>query len=319
MGILTTSPSIGKTLTGRRKPPVKVRIKRFFEPLPFLLPYLAVFSVFFVIPFFYGILISFFNWNLFFPEQTTLAGFDNYYKILFDTDSIYYTYFWTGLKNTLIFVAISVPLLIAVPLIFAILIDLEPPGYRVFRTVLFMPTVFSISAVILVWKWQFYNNGGFINSVLVELGFSEIPFLIQQPWAWISILIVTIWWTMGTNMVIFGAGLKNIDKAQYEAASIDGASYVQTLRYITVPSLGPQMFIVALTTMLASFNIYGQPDLLTNGGPNFTTTVLMMRIRGLAYGTNARPGVATAMAIMMGLIMIVVSVIQAKYLRKRSE
>ncbi|OHE42033.1 MAG: hypothetical protein A2Y16_00120 [Tenericutes bacterium GWF2_57_13] len=298
------------------------RIKRFLrrlEPAAYLSPYLAAFSLFFVIPFFYGIMISFFDWNLFFPEQTVYVGFDNYYEILFDAGSIFHRYFWQGLGNTALFVVLSVPLLIAIPLFFAILIDLEPPGYRFFRTLLFLPTILSISAVILIWKWQFYNNGGFLNSLLVKLGFAEIPFLIAQPWAWIAILIVTVWWTMGTNMVIFGAGLKNIDKSLYEAAAIDGATYAQTLRHVTVPLLAPQMFIVALTTMIASFNIYGQPDLLTSGGPQFSTTVLMMRIRGLAFGANADPGVATAMAILMGFIMIVVSVVQARYLRKRGE
>lgn len=295
------------------------RWKNRLESIPFLAPYLVLFALFFVIPFFYGILISFFDWNLFVPADTRYVGLDNYIRILFQSDSIYYTYFWQGLKNTVLFVGISVPLLIAVPLSLAILIDLEPPFYKVFRTILFLPTVLSISAVILIWKWQFYNNGGYINSILVSLGLPEIPFLVQQPWAWISILIVTIWWTMGTNMVIFGAGLKNVDKAMYEAASIDGASYGQTLRYITIPSLGPQMFIVALTTMIASFNIFGQPQMLTNGGPEFSTTVLMMRIRGLAYGVNARPGIATAMAVLMGIILIILSILQARYLRKRGE
>lgn len=291
--------------------------KRKSTPLLVLLPYITVFSIFFVIPFLYGIFISFFDWNLFFPEKTVYVGLANYQKILFDTTSIFNTYFWSGLRNTLIFVVASVPFLISIPLILAILIDLKPPGYKVFRTILFMPTVFSVSAVILIWKWQFYSNGGFLNSILVKLGFEEIPFLLSQPWAWISIIIVTIWWTMGTNMVIFGAGLKNIDKTMYEAASIDGASYLQTLRYITIPSLAPQMFIVGITTMIASFNIYGQPDLLTQGGPDFSTTVLMMRIRGLSFGANANPGVATSMAIMMGLIMIVLSIVQARYLKKR--
>ena len=307
------------TITKRKRKKGWNYFKSKITPLLFLLPYLAIFTMFFIIPFLYGILISFFDWNLFFPEQTQFVGLSNYYKILFDQESIFYNYFWNGLKNTLIYVITSVPLLISVPLFLAILIDLEPKGFRVFRTILFMPTVLSISAVILVWKWQFYNNGGFINSILVKLGFEEIPFLIQQPWAWITILIVTIWWTMGTNMVIFGAGLKNVDKALYEAAAIDGANYWQTLKFITIPSLAPQMFIVAITTMIASFNIYGQPDLLTNGGPNFTTTVLMMRIRGLAFGANAKAGVATSMAVAMGVIMIVLSIFQAKYLRKRGE
>jgi len=307
-----------KAMTLRRPGRIK-RFLRRLEPAAYLSPYLAAFSLFFVIPFFYGIMISFFDWNLFFPEQTVYVGFDNYYEILFDAGSIFHRYFWQGLGNTALFVVLSVPLLIAIPLFFAILIDLEPPGYRFFRTLLFLPTILSISAVILIWKWQFYNNGGFLNSLLVKLGFAEIPFLIAQPWAWIAILIVTVWWTMGTNMVIFGAGLKNIDKSLYEAAAIDGATYAQTLRHVTVPLLAPQMFIVALTTMIASFNIYGQPDLLTSGGPQFSTTVLMMRIRGLAFGANADPGVATAMAILMGFIMIVVSVVQARYLRKRGE
>lgn len=308
-----------KAFKKQEQPNFWYKVKNRFEAVPFLAPYLVLFSLFFIIPFFYGILISFFDWNLFVPSETRFVGFDNYIRILFNPESIYFTYFWQGLKNTLLFVIISVPLLIAVPLFLAILIDLEPPFYKVFRTILFLPTVLSISAVILIWKWQFYNNGGYINAMLVKMGLPEIPFLVQQPWAWISILIVTIWWTMGTNMVIFGAGLKNVDRALYEAASIDGASYAQTLRFITIPSLGPQMFIVALTTMIGSFNIFGQPQMLTNGGPEFSTTVLMMRIRGLAYGVNSRPGIATAMAVMMGLLLIVLSVMQARYLRKRGE
>ncbi|RJX23602.1 MAG: sugar ABC transporter permease [Acholeplasma sp.] len=285
----------------------------------FLLPYLVLFSIFFVFPFIYGLIISFFDWNLFFPDQTRFIGFENYRRIWFESDGIYYRYFWTGLGNTLIFVVFSVPFLVLIPLILAALIDMEPRGHKIFRTILFMPTVLSISSVILIWKWQFYTNGGFINALLVKLGFAEIPFLVSQPWAWISIILVTIWWTMGTNMVIFGAGLKNIDKTLYEAASIDGASYLQTFKYITMPSLAPQMLIVMITTVLASFGVYGQPDLLTNGGPEFSTTVLMMRIRPLAFGTNADPGIATAMAVSMGMIMIVVSIIQARIIKKRGD
>ena len=157
-----------------------------------------------------------------------------------------------------------------------------------------MPTVFSISAVILIWQWQF-NSSGFINSLLVSMGLDKIPFLNVQPWAWISILIVTIWWTIGTNMVIVGAGLKDIDKSLYEAAEIDGANYFQQLRYISVPGVANQLFTITIMTTIASFNIYGQPQLLTNGGPDYTTTVLMMRIRGLPFGTNPQPGIAAAM------------------------
>jgi multiple sugar transport system permease protein len=300
----------------------KKRIRNIKENLSaysFLFPYLLIFTVFFIFPFIYGLIISFFDWNFFFPERTEFVGFENYFKILFNSDSIYYTYFWNGLKNTVIFVVMSVPLLVGIPLVLSLFIDQQPYGYKFFRTILFMPTVLSISSVILIWKWQFYNNGGFINALLVKMGFEEIPFLLQQPWAWLSIIVVTIWWTMGPNMVIFGAGLKNIDKTLYEAARIDGAGELHIFTKITIPLLAPQMLIVMITTVLASFSVYGQPDLLTNGGPNQSTSVLMMYIRPMAYGTNANPGVATSMAVMLGLLMITVSIVQSKIINRRDK
>ena len=277
----------------------------------FLLPYLVLFSVFFIYPFFYGLYISFFKWNIFDPNATIFVGFNNYHRILFEFGGLYFDYFWGGLGNTLFFVIISVPVLIIFALAIALLLDIQPPGYRILRVIFFMPTVFSISAVILIWQWQF-NSTGFINSLLVSMGLDKIPFLNVQPWAWISILIVTIWWTIGTNMVIVGAGLKDIDKSLYEAAEIDGANYFQQLRYISVPGVANQLFTITIMTTIASFNIYGQPQLLTNGGPDYTTTVLMMRIRGLPFGTNPQPGIAAAMSVMLGLIMIAISLLQAK-------
>lgn len=294
-------------------------IKENISGYAFLLPYIIIFSLFFVFPFIYGLVISLFDWNFFDPSRTKFVGFDNYIKILFDSTSLYFEYFWTGLGRTLLYVLISVPVLVIVPLFLAICIDAEPKLYKLFRTILFMPTVFSISAVILIWKWQLNTNGGFINALLVKMGFQEIPFLLSQPWAWISIVVVTVWWTMGTNMVILGAGLKNVDKQLYEAASMDGAKRFQIFRHITMPSLAPQMLIVMITTVLASFGLYGQPHLLTQGGPNFSTTVLMMRIIPLAYGPNANPGVATSMAVMMGLIMIIVSITQAVIINRREK
>jgi multiple sugar transport system permease protein len=283
----------------------------------FLTPYMTVFTVFFIVPFFYGIIISFFDWNMFQPQLTKFVGFDNYINVLFNSDSIFYVYFWSGLKNTLLFVVVSVPLLIGIPLILAKLIDIEPKGFKIFRTILFLPTVLSISAVILIWRWQFYTNGGFLNSLMTEFGLSEIAFLQTQPWAWISIIIVTIWWTMGTNMVILGAGMKNIDRTLYEAAEMDGASSIQSFAKITVPMLAPQLLIAGIMTLLSSFNIYGQPDLLTQGGPNKSTTVIMMYIRQFAAGSNAQPGIATTMSLLLGFIMIVISIGQAIILRKR--
>lgn len=291
-------------------------VKENLSAWAFLAPYIIIFIIFFIIPFFYSMYISLHDWDMFNPSRTQFVGLDNFRRILFDDTSIFFQYFWQGIKNTLLFVLISVPLLIGIPLGLAVLLDLEPKGYKIIRTLLFLPTVLSISAVILIWRWQL-NPTGFINSVLAKVGINEIAFLTQQPWAWLSILFVTIWWTIGTNLVILGAGLKNIDKSLYEAASIDGASGFQKFWSITLPLLKPQMFIVSFMTILASFNIYGQPDLLTQGGPERSTTVLMMYIRQFVTGQNARPGIASAMAIVLGLVMIIVTITQNRVLNRK--
>ncbi len=300
-----------------------LRLKKALVPIAFLLPFGIIFCMFVIFPFVFGIAISFFNWNMFDASRTSFAGFANYIKILFNSESIYFSYFWNGLKNTLLFVAISVPLLIVLPLLLAGLLDRKPYGFRFFRFALFAPTVLSISTVVIIWSWQFYTNGGVINEFLKKVGIGGPNWLNAQPWAWIAILIVTLWWTIGTNMVIFSAGMKNVDRSLYEAARLDGAGAFRSFWHITLPEISNQIVLCCLMTMIASFNIYGQPQLLTNGGPvidgNFTTTVLMMRIRSIGMGANANPGVASAMSVCMGIIMIAISIVQNRLSKRKGD
>lgn len=300
-----------------------LRLKKALVPIAFLLPFGIIFCMFVIFPFVFGIAISFFNWNMFDASRTSFAGFANYIKILFNSESIYFSYFWNGLKNTLLFVAISVPLLIVLPLLLAGLLDRKPYGFRFFRFALFAPTVLSISTVVIIWSWQFYTNGGVINEFLKKVGIGGPNWLNAQPWAWIAILIVTLWWTIGTNMVIFSAGMKNVDRSLYEAARLDGAGAFRSFWHMTLPEISNQIVLCLLMTMIASFNIYGQPQLLTNGGPvidgNFTTTVLMMRIRSIGMGANANPGVASAMSVCMGIIMIAISIVQNRLSKRKGD
>ena len=138
-------------------------VKKFLSkngtPLLFMLPYIVIFIVFFIYPFFYGIYISFFKWNIFVPEKTEFVGLANDLTILFgDVEgalpgaATIHKYFVIGLKNTCLFVLISVPLLIIIPLILALLLDIQPKGYKFFRTILFLPTILSVSAVCIIWK-----------------------------------------------------------------------------------------------------------------------------------------------------------------------
>ena len=295
----------GKTVLRKLK-----LFKRQFHGFLFAVPFLVIFAIFFIYPFFSGIIQSFLN------KRGEFVGFQNYKNILFSQDFTYRADFFRGLKNTLIFVVFSVPLLIVIPLFIAILIDIQPKGYKFFRALLFMPTVFSISSVILMWKRVLEVETGFINGVLKFLNLSQINFLGSQRWAWISLLLVTVWGTMGTNIVILGAGLKNIDKSVYEAASIDGASYIRTVFSITLPLLVGQLIVVLIMTLLASFNVYGQPALLTSGGPERSTQVLLMVILDNLYD---RPYVAAAMSLMLGAVMIVISLAQAAIMRRRRD
>ena len=264
----------------------------------FALPFLIIFAMFFIYPFISGVITSMEN------ADGKFVWFENYAKILANDDYTYKEDFFKGLGHTLLFVVISVPCLIIIPLILALLLEIQPKGYKIFRGILFMPTIFSISSVILMWKQVLQVETGFINSMFVALGWNQIDFLGSQPWAWISILIVTIWWTMGVNMVILGAGLKNIDRSVYEAASIDGAGYFKSTLHITIPLLKNQIFVVLIMTILASFNIYGQAQLLTAGGPNQSTKVLLMVILEHLY---KRPHIAAAMSLMLGLVMLAIS------------
>ncbi len=301
------------------KPWNRGRIKRLL-PGAFFLPHLVIFGVFFVFPFFYGLLISFFDWHMFIPEQREFIGFDNYVKILFDSESIYYRYFWNGLKNTFTFVVLSVPPLVITPFILALLMNVEPKGYKMFRAIFYLPNLFSIATLVLIWRWVLNTNVGILNLTLSEVGVENIPWLSKQPFAWFSLVLMTVWWTIGANMIIFTASLKEVPDNLYEASDLEGANTWQKIRYITLPSIKNQLIYITIMTTIASFNVFGQPQLATEGGPEESTTVLMMYIRNIAFGGGRPdPGVASAMAIMLGLLMILISVIQVKIIKRLSD
>jgi multiple sugar transport system permease protein len=155
------------------------------------------------------------------------------------------------------------------------------------------------------------TNSGLLNNYLMKLGFDPIPWLTELPFAWISIVGATIWWTIGFNMIIFINALNEVPEEFYEAASIDGAGAWSKFIHITLPSIRPIMLFVVITSTIASFNVYGQPYLMTRGGPGDSTEVLLMGIVSRAF-EQRELGSASAMAIMMSLIMIVVSIVQLK-------
>lgn len=281
-------------------------------PALFVGPHLILFCVFFLIPSLFGLYISFTKWNLF--DSPQWIGLKNYATILFNSDSIYHTQFTSGLSHTIIFVVLTTPFLIIVPLIIAILLNLKPRFVKIFQSIFYLPSLFAISAVMIIWSFLMNQSFGPLKSVFHW----NTDVLSTQPWAWIALVVVTVWWTIGGNMIIYQAALNGVSKEVLEAADIDGASAWVKFRKIILPDIRFQILFTTVTTTIAQFNVYGQPLMLTGGGPNNSTRVLLMDIQNNTFGTGvSQAGVSSAMAFLLGIVIMIVSLVQFILLRRK--
>lgn len=281
-------------------------------PWIFLTPHLLIFAVFFLIPVFFGIYISFTEWDLI--SSPTFIGLDNYKEILLQSDSIFYEQLHTGLKNTFLFVLFVVPFCILVPLCLAAALNTKPALWKFFQSLFYLPSLFAISAVVIIWTLMFNVTYGPINNILNL----ETVWTGTQPYAWIALVILTVWWSIGGNMIIYQAALNGIAKDLYEAADIDGASPFQKFIKITLPSIRGQILYTVVITTIAHFNVYGQPLMLTGGGPTDSTRVLLMDIQQNAFGSGQSiAGISSAMAVILGVCIMVVASLQFFFLRER--
>ena len=291
-----------------------------FVPYLFILPHLIFFAVFLGYPFFNGLYISLLQYDFLRPERTRFIGLENY-TTLFRPGTPQYATFWNALGNTMEFVVYSVPFLIVIPLLLAVLLNTKTPGRNVFRSIYFAPWALSVAVVGLLWWWIFQSQGGLLNYYLQDLGIRAPRWLSTMPWAWVAIVVCTVWWTIGFNMVIILAALQDIPGYIYEAAAIDGATGLQAFRRITLPLLRPVMLFIITTSIIASFNLFGQPYFMTAGGPaqasgGGATEPVMLRIYQAGFVRNQQ-GSAAAMSVIVAAIMIVISYINFKFFGNR--
>lgn len=293
-----------------------------WTPYLFILPHLILFALFLGYPFFNGLYISVFEYDYLRPERTRFVGLNNYIS-LFTPGSVEYQVFWNALGNTVEFVLYSVPPLVLVPLGLAVLLNTRIPGRNIFRAIYFAPWVLSVSVVGLLWWWIFQSQGGLISYYLRDLGIASPRWLSSMPWAWFAVVVATVWWTLGFNMIILLAALQDIPDSLYEASSIDGATNWQAFTRITLPLLRPVLVFIITITILASFNLLGQPFIMTNGGPpqpngGGSTEPVMLRIYNEGFG-RARLGTAAAMSFVVASIMVLVSYLNYKLFNRREE
>ena len=286
-----------------------------WTPWLFLAPFLTLFTCFVLLPALLGLWMSLHDWDFLLPNKP-FVGLQNY-QDLFDSSAPQMEPFWSAMKATGIFVLITVPFLVVLPLLLAVLLNRAFPGRTFFRAMFFAPFVLGVAVIGLMWRYLLDPSFGMVNGVLGAIGLpDDTAWTTQQPWAWISLAAVTVWWTLGFNTVIYLAGLADIPPEQYEAAEIDGANAWHQMRYVTIPGLRPVLVFIAITTVLASANMFGQSYLITQGGPGDSTRTAIMEIADLGL-VQYRMGQATAMSYILVLFLALISLVNFRLLGEK--
>ena len=276
----------------------------------FLAPYLVIFLGFIVAPAIFGIWISLHDYDFALPEKPWV-GLANYVD-LFTPGSRDFGDFWQSMGATGIFTVFTVPCLVIIPLLVSLLLNRQFKGRTFFRAVFFLPYVLGVAVVGLLFRYILDPNIGVVNYFLG----SNIPWTTDLPWAWISLVGMTVWWTLGFNSIIYLAGLTDIPRELYEAAEMDGANRLQQFRNVTLPGLSQVLIFVVTTTILASANMFGQYLLLTKGAPGTATRTAIGYIadEGLR---SFRMGSAAAMSYILAAILLLISLINFRLFRDR--
>jgi multiple sugar transport system permease protein len=285
-------------------------------PWLFMAPYLLLFVGFVVAPVVYGLWISLHDYDYTLPGKPWV-GLDNYAK-LFSSDSTTAGPFWQGMRATGIFTLFSVPLLLAVPLAVALLMNSKFKARNLFRALYFAPYVLGVAVVASLWRFLLDTNIGLVNQYLGAIGLPDsIPWLTSTPEAWVALIGVTVWWTLGFNAVIYLAGLQDIPAELYEAAKVDGANSWQRFVHVTLPGMRPVLSFVTMVTIIASANMFGQAYLMTRGAPGTETRTAIYTITETGL-RNFQMGDAAAMSYILTVFLMLLSVAVFWLFRERS-
>ena len=286
-------------------------LKRDLLPYAYIGPHLFFFIIFFVTPAIYGIYAAFTKWDLF--NEPVFTGLENFKTLLFDSSNTYYKQLRNGLANTFKFVIFSVPFCIILPLSLALALNARPKGNKFFQALYYLPSLMSISTVTLTWRYVFNVQYGIINKFFGVQANFFLP-----PYTWVMLVVVTVWWCTGGTMVIYQSALASVPQDQYEAAAVDGANSIQRFLHVTLPNMRYPLMYTLVTSVIAQFNLYGQPDILVGFSNAEANAVLLQYI----YENSVKKqvaGMSSAMAVILGLCIMVVSFIQMRMMVKNQE
>jgi ABC-type sugar transport system permease subunit len=280
------------------------QVRRAMTGYFFLVPALALIGMFTLLPFVQGIVLSFQSWDGI-GRDTPWVGIRNYERVLGDS------VFWASMRNAAVFGLIGFLAGNALSLAMAIAVNAGPRGSTFYRIAYYLPGVFSVVVVGMMFAWIFQPTVGIVNRTLVGLGLEGLRhnWLSEPATALPTVASVYVWYHWGFGFLLFLAGLQGVPRELYEAASIDGAGTWARFRFITWPQLAPVTTIVSVLTLLAALQIFGTVQVMTNGGPAYYTEVPTLRIYKEAFQFQ-RYGVAAAMSVVFGSMLVALSLVQ---------
>ncbi len=273
-------------------------------------PFLVFYILFLVGPLIYDVVLSFFNTSLVKGGLGGFAGFANYTELFRDHQ------FWSAMWHTILFTLVSTPPLVILPLFFAIVVNRIKRGQWFFRLAFFLPYILPSAAIALVWLFIYEPGYGLIAGFFNLIGVGDPGWLSDPNVALYSIVIVTIWWTIGFNFVLYLAGLQEIPRDLYEASSLDGASRWQQTWRLTVPMLGRTTTLVTVLQVIASLKIFDQIYLILQGGPNYASRPAIEWIYDTAF-TSQRVGYASAASFILFIVILIVSFVWLALVRRQ--
>jgi multiple sugar transport system permease protein len=278
----------------------------------FLAPYAAAFCAFIVLPFLVAMVLAFLQLDLASQASPRFVGLRNFTEALADP------YFWRALRATLSFVVLAVPATLTLSLLLALGLHAMTSGRDAVRAILFLPGMLNVAVAAILWQWFYNGQFGLFNHLLRGAGLDAVPWLSSRWMAMPSIVVMSLWWTIGGATVVLLAGLQQIPPQLWEAAAIDGAGRWQSFRHITLPMLKPVLMFVAVMNTIGAFQVFGQPFLLTRGGPELATRGVVQYIYETAFN-NYRLGYGAAMSWLLFAVIGVFSLVQYHLLRRAAE
>ncbi|WP_020619398.1 carbohydrate ABC transporter permease [Paenibacillus daejeonensis] len=269
----------------------------------FIAPTMLLFIIFMVIPVVMALYLSFTNYDVL--SRMDWVGWDNYRRLLDDS------LLWLTFRNVLLYAVIFVPLNIMVSFGLGLLVNHAWRGVKLFRTLYYLPTLTSAVAAATVWLWLLHPEFGLVNGLLSYIGVTGPAWVAQTETAMMAIVLVTLWQSVGSNMIIYLAGLQGVPGHLYESARLDGANRWDMIRYITWPQLRPTTFLVSTMAIIGALQLFDQAFVLTQGGPaNMTKTpVYLIYQQGF---NQLQMGYASAQAFVLAMAILIFSLINMR-------